>query len=68
MLIIVSLPQRNEIEELKMFETKAECEAYIVETYGADYVKFDIVTAQKVGPTTARMLGIKEGYYPSNAY
>jgi len=51
-----------------MFETKAECEAYIVETYGADYVKFDIVTAQKVGPTTARMLGIKEGYYPSNAY
>lgn len=51
-----------------MFETKKECEAYITETYGADYIKFDIVTAQKVGPTTAKMLGIKEGYYPSNAY
>lgn len=51
-----------------MFDTKKECEAYITETYGADYVKFGIVTAQKVGPTVAKMLGIKEGYYPSNAY
>lgn len=51
-----------------MFETKKECEAYITENYGADYVKFGIVTAQKVGSTVAKMLGIKEGYYPSNAY
>lgn len=51
-----------------MFETKKECEAYIAETYGVDYVKFGIVTAQKVDPTIAKMLSIKEGYYPSNAY
>lgn len=55
-------------EENKMFKTKEECQAYIVETHGADYLKFEIVTAQKVGPSVARMLGIEEGWWPSNAY
>ena len=51
-----------------MFNTKEECQAYIIETHGKDYLDFDIVTAQKVGPTAARMLGISEGWWPSNAY
>lgn len=51
-----------------MFKTKEECQAYIVETHGADYLKFEIVTVQKVGPSVARMLGIEEGWWPSNAY
>lgn len=54
--------------ENKMFKTKEECQAYIIATHGKDYLDFDIVTAQKVGPTAARMLGISEGWWPSNAY
>ncbi|EHO4621303.1 hypothetical protein Q9V03_000725 [Salmonella enterica] len=49
-----------------MFKTKEECEKYIVDTYGADYLKFDIITAIKVGHTIARHLGVEVGYYPSN--
>lgn len=50
-----------------MFQTKAECEAYIVANHGEDYLKFDIVVAQKVTGMVAKYLGVKEGYYPSNA-
>lgn len=50
-----------------MFETKAECEQYIRETYGDDYLRFDIVVAQKIVGMVARHLCVKEGYYPSNA-
>lgn len=51
-----------------MFETKEECQKYIVEKYGEDYLKFEIVVAQKVGGTIAKMLKIKEGWWPSNEY
>lgn len=50
-----------------MFETKAACEAYIIETHGEDYLKFDNVVAQKIVGMVAKYLGVKEGYYPSNA-
>lgn len=54
---------QRDIGESKMFQTKAECEAYIVANHGEDYLKFDIVVAQKITGMVAKYLGYRKDLF-----
>lgn len=52
---------------INIFDTKAECESYIVQAFGALYLEQEIAVASKIGPTICKSLGLDRcGYAASN--
>ena len=51
---------------MKNFETKEECEKYIVAEYGECAFQVGVIFAYRVKPIEAKMFGLVEGSYMSS--